>query len=314
MYLGLVIFLVVNCIRRHKVSISQVLILIIFTALCSYIGGSFRTLPFILVLSWVCIIFKDDIVRIQYYLPTILKVNIILFFVMYVAAIFGLYIEIWGAMGLEPQRTTYAHNYRPSGIFLEPNSYCVHTFLMYLSFCFDKKLVTKYWSSSWSNLFLLTLILSRSLWALLPLVILLPLILTRMKSWEKILAVAVATVASVFIAVEMINRISLGILGDELSFIIRIGTLTDWIQRVALLGEGVDFNDWVSPSIFGAWLLIKLGAIPSIVFCIMLFWRTKLSKVYRLVFFLPFLLTQPPVTNLLFWASILCVFRDDKRQ
>lgn len=228
----------------------------------------------------------------------LLVLHLSAFYVLLMLAQFDIFVNVTEPLGLMPQRTHYAHNYRPSGLLLEPNSLCVFLFL--LSFIATRL------GADLSELLklsiLVAILLSQSLWGvgLLPFIIFLLYPNIRLQAFAR--AVLVISPAFVLIAFEAYERIIRGLSGEELSFIIRLGSLETASSRTSFFGEGFDYVDWASPSIFLAWLLIKPGivwAFPFIAFII-----NKVGVRLALLLLVPLFFTQPLLSNFLFWLAL----------
>ena len=60
----------------------------------------------------------------------LLALHLWVFYTLFFLSFAGIYINVFDFFGFLPQRTHYAYNYRPSGLLLEPNSYCVMILLL----------------------------------------------------------------------------------------------------------------------------------------------------------------------------------------
>lgn len=301
MYFGIACFILFSIFYRTFFSRNEILLLLFLIAwplindfgFPAYLAASVG-----LYLSSIRNSFLDEILS-KNNIENLLKLNLFIFYLFYFLSFFGIFINITELFGFTPQRTHFLQNYRPSGLLLEPNSYCVMIFL--LSFILYRKDANT--SNVVKALSAVSIFLSQSLWG----IFLLPIILImyfKVKGAIKftILASPIFVALAVGIFLSLQERISGGLSGEELSFIIRLGDMATTLNRVSFFGEGFNYENWESPSIFLPWLLIKAGIIWSAAFVFLIIFRLGLYNAF--IILIPLFFTQPLLSNLIFWLAI----------
>jgi hypothetical protein len=233
----------------------------------------------------------------------VLCIHLVFFYIFYlIAKTTGKYISIQQILGLMEQRTNFEEMYRPCGVFFEPNSYCVFILLSLVLIKSTGRISAKIFALSIGSI-----LLSKSLWGV-AIVPIFGLMVYRQFSIKNLLLISIAaiTVCLAIIQDELIlSRYTNLSLGEELSFEIRIGDINQWLTRVNPIGEGFDFNNWQSPSIFGAWLLIKSGWVWTVLYLSFNLWYLKINK-YMILALAALLFTYPPLTTAFYHIALVC--------
>lgn len=306
MYLGILIVFLATLLKPTKIKLTDFLVVLILAAIPLW-SGLMSAAYWAAFVGLIFCIFRNSLITnlVRGVVP-LMVLHLGAFYMLLLLAQFGLFLNVTEALGLMPQRTHYEFNYRPSGLLLEPNSFCVMMFL--LSFIASRI------GAELSNLLkisiLLAVLLSESLWAigLLPFLIFLLYPNIRLPSLT-IVILAVSPVLAL-ISIGIYERFSAGLAGEELSFIIRLGSLEEIFSRVSFFGEGFDYVDWISPSIFLPWLLIKSGIFWSVFFVAYIMGKVGIRLAFLLL--VPLFFTQPLLSNFVFWLALARFSRHEK--
>lgn len=235
----------------------------------------------------------------------ILKFNLFSFYILwYLNFIAGYSINITELLGLEPQRTIGDVTIlRPTGLLLEPNSYCLLIYSILL-------VLKRFQLKTHSYLFygsIISIALSQSFFALalLPILIFLyrpqGIFSESYKSLVLLILISLIVWANTGYFESRIDKI---MYTNDLSYLIRIGDYDSWISEYSLFGVGFNFIDWESPSILLAWLMQRAGLIFSTILVMILFIRAMRHRVTLGILYLsPYLFTQPVNTKWFFALS-----------